>query len=658
MSLKTILHKHLVDNMISKVRKNESEYVVLVVDKHTTKILSSCCRMYDLMEVGVLVLESLHLVREKLDFAAIYFISNESTSISRVIDDFKDAKKPQYSSAHLFFTGAVSSNEMKAIGAAKNLVQRTKTFQEINVDFIAQESHLFTFGQQPTAIANLFSTDGTVLRKELVKDSSQLVSLLLTLKEYPHIRYSKTVVCKAFAEFVEADIKKKITQLSDWKSNESRDRGTLLIVDRSIDPVSPIMHEYTYQAMCNDLLKINGELCTLPEDMKPESKQEGDDVLVLSEDDTLWLDFRHEHIGKVLGDVTQKFKEFKTTNNMAKLQTGNASENASVKDMIAAMKAMPTYKDTMKKYHKHVSMAEACMTKFDRKRLKELGELEQDLATGFTDEGKPIEPMECKKQLVSLIKADDVSVLDKLRLLMVYLASQGAIQEQTRKELLKDIDSRLQKAITSMTKLGVDLATKKKVTKPKHSKARLADFQKRAKTIPMALMRYVPFLHQVVSDLTSFTLDEIDYPYTSPPPSGQGKQAANKPKATQRQPRNWRGGGKDKVDEVDTRPVFIVFVLGGLTFSELRSIYEIGKESKQQIYVGTTNTLTPQQFIQGLAELNNTEFITSVKESQGAHDKDELPDPLDDGNHDNDNGSDSDSDGVYDSKDVVLNIRD
>jgi hypothetical protein len=40
--------------------------VVLVVDPHTSKILSSCLRMHDLLSAGVLVLQHLHLARERL----------------------------------------------------------------------------------------------------------------------------------------------------------------------------------------------------------------------------------------------------------------------------------------------------------------------------------------------------------------------------------------------------------------------------------------------------------------------------------------------------------------------------------------------------------------------------------------------------------------
>jgi len=37
----------------------------------------------------------------------------------------------------------------------------------------------------------------------------------------------------------------------------SRPRGVLIITDRTMDTVAPFLHEFTYQAMANDLLKID-----------------------------------------------------------------------------------------------------------------------------------------------------------------------------------------------------------------------------------------------------------------------------------------------------------------------------------------------------------------------------------------------------------------
>jgi syntaxin-binding protein 1 len=128
-------------------------------------------------------------------------------------------------------------------------------------------------------------------------------------------------------------------------------------------------------------------------------EEKSNNTLVLSEDDSLWVDFRHRHIGDVMHDVTEKFREFKGVNRMAKLQT---DENSSVKDMIQAMKDMPEYKNMMKKYHKHMSIAQECMNKFDKKKLKELGELEQDMATGLNNDGKAVNVKQIKSDLVKM----------------------------------------------------------------------------------------------------------------------------------------------------------------------------------------------------------------------------------------------------------------
>jgi syntaxin-binding protein 1 len=45
-------------------------------------------------------------------------------------------------------------------------------------------------------------------------------------------------------------------RLNPLQKKTDRGRGTLIITDRSMDPVAPFLHEFTYQAMVNDLLPI------------------------------------------------------------------------------------------------------------------------------------------------------------------------------------------------------------------------------------------------------------------------------------------------------------------------------------------------------------------------------------------------------------------
>lgn len=40
------------------------------------------------------------------------------------------------------------------------------------------------------------------------------------------------------------------------QTETDRPKGVLFVVDRSMDLAAPFLHEFTYQAMCNDLLDI------------------------------------------------------------------------------------------------------------------------------------------------------------------------------------------------------------------------------------------------------------------------------------------------------------------------------------------------------------------------------------------------------------------
>jgi len=278
---------------------------------------------------------------------------------------------------------------------------------------------------------------------------------------------------------------------------------------------------------------------------------------------------------------------------------------------------MPKYKTMMRQYHKHMCLAQECMQIYDAKKLHDLGELEQDMATGLTESGEKVNMKTIKTSLVDMCQNAQIGVVEKLRLLMIYIIAQGPMQESTRRELMSGISMRLQNAIRQLEKLGVDISALTK-NKAKHSKARLSEFEKRNKTIPLALMRYIPFIHQVINSFLSSDLSEEEYRYIGEPPSASSARQSVAKAAKKQTKSNWRGNKKEQKQEQeivteDPRTRYMVYMLGGVTFSELRSAYELSDANPNvNLFMGSSSTINAAQFIRGLADLDDDEDLEAA----------------------------------------------
>lgn len=82
--------------------------MILVLDEHTAKVISSCLRANEIVDAGIIAMEALHVKREPMpEFPAIYFIDPSEQSVTYMINDFEDKQRPQYQAAYVFFTRTV-----------------------------------------------------------------------------------------------------------------------------------------------------------------------------------------------------------------------------------------------------------------------------------------------------------------------------------------------------------------------------------------------------------------------------------------------------------------------------------------------------------------------------------------------------------------------
>ena len=134
-----------------------------------------------------------------------------------------------------------------------------------------------------------------------------------------------------------------------------------------------------------------------------------------------------------------------------------------------------------------------------------------------------------------------------------------------------------------------------------------------------ASSRYVPLLKTILTDMVSNQLSLEDYPSVVPMPnlpkstssatSARRRGAEGSARKKKGTGSKWdRAGSSSKSSKSSTNftgPRNLVFMIGGLSFSELRVAREIMEKESREVIIGSTAFLSPQDFLDDLASLTS-----------------------------------------------------
>jgi len=595
MSLKDLTRKKIFEEMIQlgqpTVGKKPSVWRILILDAHTTRILSSCARMSELLPYGITNAEPIETPRQPFpNLEAIYFISPTQKSIELLVNDFKNT--PKYHAVHLFFTTGIPDDLFHLL-TDKNLSKRIKHLKELYLDFNTAESQVFHF-DSPESFTKLFDTelnDPSELRTENDRIANRLVTVCITLGELPVIRYAPKM--RTLAELFYDKLHFVASKIPNFPPQTGRPQGTFLILDRTVDTIAPILHEFTYQAMTYDLLDIKGDVYQFEITQGSGDKQKKE--VLLSENDSIWNAYRHQHIADTITSILESFNEFVKLNLGDRLTKQGAD---SLKQMTEFIKQMPEQQEMASKFSLHITLAHECMKAFKANKLEAIGMLEQDMATGEDPEGKPAKnPV---SRLPSFLHDPEISVTDKIRLIMIYIVTQEGIREQDSRALMEKagLSRPEQFLIKNLSCLGVAVSKRDGRQNKKGGNQR----KKRTDDIPYELSRYVPKVKELLQDLIEGQVGVEQLPFAGAGPS------SSKTTTTATTSLKSKGGfGKEKrkqeEENLSTAPRMIVFIAGGVTYSECRSAYELSKSHHVPVTIGSTHLLTPKRFIEELKTL-------------------------------------------------------
>ncbi|ETM97637.1 hypothetical protein PPTG_20156 [Phytophthora nicotianae INRA-310] len=279
--------------------------------------------------------------------------------------------------------------------------------------------------------------------------------------------------------------------------------------------------------------------------------------------------------------------------------------------MAAGLRELPEYREMLGKLSQHLFLAGKAMDIFTSTGLLEASNIEQTLATGVEESGKKLKHSAVAKQLEDLFKDPKLTENDRFRVAVVFALTQDTMKEAERNKVMQA--AKLSKKHETILENMVLVAGSELYKQNGNSLISSEDLKlatKKAEVVEYSNARYDPKIKAIVASALKRTLSESEYPYIiTPPPQSPTASDSKKPGPVSLR-KKMAGKGKAQEAAVESEQFsgekMIVFMSGGATYSELRSIYEVRSEEKRDVFLGTTSFVAPPAFIESLATLKDT----------------------------------------------------
>lgn len=386
----------------------------LLLDTEMTGVVSLCTTQSSILAQNVVLTQKLAAPSASASpdaslthLKAVVFVRPTRANVDLLRQHLRQHSFGEY---HLFFSNVLKLDLLQQLADADAL-SLVKQVQELYADYFPVNKSLFSLNLQSSL---KFSTPRPRWSRNeearYQRAVQGLCAVLLSLKLRPaQIRYQRgSDVGGNFAR----EVRQAMEVEKDLFSFRAQGRATttLLIVDRREDPVTPLLTQWTYQAMVHELFCIRNNRVDLRQTAsarvdagRPASKVE---QVVLSQNDSFFA----QHMDANFGDLGEAIKQL--LESYQKLAKSNA-QISTVEDMQSFVDSYPEFKKFANNVSKHVAIMGELAHLVDSHKLLDISQLEQQLACS-SDHAAHVEEVRHK------VMDPAVDGNDALRLVLLY----------------------------------------------------------------------------------------------------------------------------------------------------------------------------------------------------------------------------------------------
>ncbi|KAJ3919621.1 Sec1 family-domain-containing protein [Lentinula edodes] len=561
-----------VETYVSKIVAEPSAMKVLLLDSHTTPIVSLASTQSTLLSHQVYLTDRIdNQKRDRMPhLKCVCFLQSSGDSLDALQTELKE---PKYGEYYLYFSNILSKSVIERLAEADEY-EVVREVQEYFADYAPLLPSLFSLNHIPSSSKPIYGTSPNTWNSDALERSVQgITAVLLSLKKKPLIRYEKM---SGMAKKLAAEIQHRIhseSVLFDFRPTQIP--PLLLILDRRNDPVTPLLSQWTYQAMVHELIGIQNGRVDLSS--VPDIRQELSEVTLTTSTDPF---FQAHHL-ETFGDLGTSLKDYVQSYQSRSLAHSPSSIN-SISDMKRFIEDYPEFRKLSGNVSKHVALVGELSRLVSKHKLLEVGEVEQGLATSSGADYKDVQ---------NVVKDSAITSIHKLRIVILYALRYQKTQATNIANLINLLlangvsreDARLVYVFLNIS--GADQRQDDLFsTESLLAKGRSA--LKGLKGVENVYTQHTPHLSQTLENIFKGRLRDTSYPFLQNP-------GAN---ASLQRPQD-----------------IIIFMIGGTTYEEAKTIAQINQQQSAASSNGGLSSAGARLLLGGTCVHNSTSYLEMIR---------------------------------------------